>query len=515
MVLVGGARYCSVQHPATAGAVSLSEQIGGAVDTAAGGQTRAGALRAGTAHERDRAARRAHDLLAPGPPSAFLGLNDRSADGDMGAPVPRDTSSARAWPFADPPPDAQPDALRPAVRESWRRSLAYARNPDADTPAVVFAPDELAEYRREHPLHVVMPVIQRLLVEPAADAGVLVAVGDQHGRLLWVEGDAALRRRAEGMYFMPGTDWSEPSIGTSAPGAALAAGTAMQICGAEHFNRRVHPWSCTAVPVRDPDSGAVIGVVDITGGADAVAPHTLSLVEATVAAAQSHLRVERLEHRVRSRGHRRRRLESVRRSLYRDSLQILGRDHALLTVGGRSLNVSGRHAELLTLLALHPQGLTAEELATMAYAQDVPPATVRAEMLRLRALLARAADGPDGFVPQSRPYRLPRELVVDARQVLSYLEHGAHRLALNIYAGPALPRSEAPAIAALRDEVSAVLRESMLSDAAPDLLLQYLQLEEAAADVEAWTVALRLLPPDSPRRASVVARLQRLEKELG
>nr|WP_231708727.1 transcriptional regulator [Arthrobacter sp. zg-Y20] len=409
-----------------------------------------------------------------------------------------------------------PSLLREPVRESWQRSLGYSRNPDVDTPVLAFEPEELREYRKVHPLHVVMPVIQRLLVQPAADSGLLVAVGDQHGRLLWVEGDEDLRRRAEGMYFMPGTDWSEPSIGTSAPGAALAGGTGIQIAGAEHFNRRVHSFNCTAVPVRDPDSGTVIGVVDITGGVAAVAPHTLSLIEAAVDAAQSHLRIERLEARERSRsGRRLRRLETVRAGLYRDSLQILGRDHALLNVGGASLQLSGRHAELLTLLALNPQGLTADELAAMAYPETAAPATVRAEMLRLRAMLARFADGPQGLVPQSRPYRLPRELVVDARQVLSYLEHGAHRLALNIYAGPVLPRSEAPAVSGLRAEVSSVLRETMLSDASPDLLAQYLKLEEAEDDVEGWAVLLRLLPPDSPRRAAVVARLERLDRELG
>ena len=49
------------------------------------------------------------------------------------------------------------------------------------------------------------------------------------------------------------------------------------------------------MPFHDPDSGALLGVVDITGTESAVAPHTLSLVEATVAAAQAHLRVERLQ----------------------------------------------------------------------------------------------------------------------------------------------------------------------------------------------------------------------------
>ena len=155
--------------------------------------------------------------------------------------------------------------------------------------------EELEEYRRQHPLATIMPVIHKLLVLPSHDSGLLVAVGDEVGRLLWVEGDPAMQRRAEGMMFVPGADWSEATVGTSAPGTALALGRGIQISGAEHYKRSVHPWSCTAVPFHDPDSGALLGVVDITGTESAVAPHTLSLVEATVAAAQAQLRVERLQ----------------------------------------------------------------------------------------------------------------------------------------------------------------------------------------------------------------------------
>ncbi|BAS10428.1 uncharacterized 47.3 kDa protein in thcA 5'region [Arthrobacter sp. Hiyo4] len=117
-----------------------------------------------------------------------------------------------------------------------------------------------------------MPVIHKLLVQPSHDSGLLVAVGDEVGRLLWVEGDPALQRRAEGMMFVPGADWSEATVGTSAPGTALALGRGIQISGAEHYQRSVHAWSCTAVPFHDPDSGALLGVVDITGKASAVAP---------------------------------------------------------------------------------------------------------------------------------------------------------------------------------------------------------------------------------------------------
>ncbi|MCC3296452.1 GAF domain-containing protein [Arthrobacter caoxuetaonis] len=404
------------------------------------------------------------------------------------------------------------DVLRPGVLESWQRSLSHLPDPDAAAPALVFDGDELAVYRASHPLASIMPVIQRLLVDPGKDSGLLVAVGDQLGRLLWVDGDPELLRRAEGMMFMPGTDWSENSIGTSAPGTALVTGHSVQIAGAEHFSPQVHPWSCTAVPVHDPDSGSVLGVVDITGKEEAVAVHTLALVEAAVAAATTQLRVERLQSQQRPQGRRNSTAREPRPGLYQDSLQILGTDAAVLCVDGTRLQLSLRHSELMTLLALHPRGLTAEELAVLAYPEEASVGSVRAEMLRLRKLLSRSASAR--IVPESRPYRLPADLVLDAGQVRACLSRGAHRLALNIYKGPVLPHSLAPGIVELRRRLGAELREAVLSEAGVETVLQYLKLDEAMDDAEAWRLALQLLPRRSPRRAAIVAGLQRIERDL-
>ena len=405
------------------------------------------------------------------------------------------------------------------VQESWQRSVELLANPDHPEAPLAMDREELEEYRRQHPLAAIMPVIHKLLVLPSHDSGMLVAVGDEVGRLLWVEGDAGLQRRAEGMMFVPGADWSEAKVGTSAPGTALALGRGIQISGAEHYKRSVHPWSCTAVPFHDPDSGALLGVVDITGTESAVAPHTLSLVEATVAAAQAHLRVERLQLAAArpSPPSRRRSPAGAKKapaanSLYRNSLQLLGRDQALLSIDGRTVALSARHSEILALLSIHPEGLSAGELGTLLYAKDAPTMTLRAEMVRLRKVLHEL--NPDA-VPESRPYRLPLDLVPDAGQVLNCLQRGAHRIALEIYGGAVLPRSEAPGIVELRTRVSALMREALLTDGSAESLLKYAELPEARDDVEVRLAALKLLPPRSPRRTAVVADLERLDRELG
>ncbi|KQN94867.1 GAF domain-containing protein [Arthrobacter sp. Leaf69] len=415
------------------------------------------------------------------------------------------------------PEDLQLPGLSSLIQESWRRSAQLQANPDNPEAPLAMDREELEEYRRQHPLAAIMPVIHKLLVLPSHDSGMLVAVGDEVGRLLWVEGDAAMQRRAEGMMFVPGADWSEATVGTSAPGTALALGRGIQISGAEHYKRSVHPWSCTAVPFHDPDSGALLGVVDITGTESAVAPHTLSLVEATVAAAQAHLRVERLQLAAARQTSPARRRNSAApnapaaTSLYRNSLQLLGRDQALLSIDGRTVALSARHSEILTLLSTHPEGLNAEELCNFLYPGDASTMTLRAEMVRLRKVLQQLNPGA---VPESRPYRLPLDLVPDSGQVLNCLQRGAHRIALEIYRGAVLPRSEAPGIVELRNRVSSLLREAVLTDGSAESLLRYAELPEARDDVEIRVAALKLLPPRSPKRAAVVADLERLETEL-
>ncbi|MDR6791083.1 hypothetical protein J2X12_000489 [Pseudarthrobacter oxydans] len=421
--------------------------------------------------------------------------------------------------FADAP---ELPGLRALIRESWQRSAGFKANPDNPAAPLAMDLDELDDYRRQHPLAAIMPVINKLLVQPSHDSGLLVAVGDEVGRLLWVDGDPALQRRAEGMMFVPGADWSEATVGTSAPGTALALGRGIQISGAEHYQRTVHPWSCTAVPFHDPDSGAVLGVVDITGTATAVAPHTLSLVEATVAAAQAQLRVERLQlaASLASRPARRRSQGSASRSpragakegsLYRNSLQLLGRDQALLSIEGKTVVLSARHSEILALLSSHPDGLSAEELSVLLYPGDGSTMTLRAEMVRLRKVLQQLSPAA---VPESRPYKLSMDLVPDSGQVLNCLQRGAHRIALEIYRGAVLPKSEAPGIIDLRDRVSSLMREAVLTDGSAETLLRYAELPEARDDVGVRRAALKLLPARSPKRAAVVADLERLEAEL-
>ena len=403
------------------------------------------------------------------------------------------------------------NGVRRLIKESWQRSLLLELDPDRLGVTLSFDADDLNDYRSAHPMALALPTIHSLLIRHTFDAGLIVAIGDEAGRLLWIDGDRALRRKAEGMLFVEGANWSERAVGTSAPGTALALDHGIQIRGAEHFNRIVHPWSCTAVPVHDPISGRILGVIDITGGEDAVAPATLPLLEAAVVAVESELRIQRRE----EQGARPRRSApalAAPRTVAPPVLSVLGSDVGRIAVGNREFELSTRHSEILTLLAWHPEGLSVDRLADLVYEREGSIVTLRAEMVRLRKVLERI---DASLVPLSRPYRLPARLELDAHRVLAFLDRGAHRVALGAYSGALLPASSAPGIADIRRELSERLRDALLTDASAETLLAYARTNEAAYDTQVWRTCLRMLPPKSPKRAAIVARLEHIEAELG
>ncbi|MCK6079571.1 GAF domain-containing protein [Microbacterium sp. EYE_5] len=402
--------------------------------------------------------------------------------------------------------DPRLEDVRPLVRESWRRSLASDAAAEG-LPRLDMTADELEAYRRAHPLAGVMEMVRSLLLPGSPeDSGVIVAVGDASGRLLWVEGDRGIRTLTGDMGFVAGADWAEASVGTSAPGTALALDRAVQIRQAEHFNRFVQPWSCTAAPVHDPETRRLIGVIDVTGGSEAVTPQAQLLVDAAARAIEGELLVGRL--RSRAEAPRRRAARTVAGG--HATLRVLGRDRALLETEGDAAasvtELSARHAEILLMLASHREGLSAEVLADLVYGEPAVE-TLRPEMVRLRKVLEKRAPQ---LVPLSRPYRLPVELETDVQHVVSLLGRGAHRVALTTYTGPVLPDSVAPGVEELRASVRATLRETMVGEAGVEALLAYADSADGREDAEVLRLCLRMLPARSPRRAGLVARLQAL-----
>jgi signal transduction histidine kinase len=188
--------------------------------------------------------------------------------------------------------DGVPAAVRAPVADSWQRSRAAGVDPSgAHRPPALVAEDALADRWEHHPLAVAAPVVHDILAGIAAASGHLIVVTDVDGLLLWVHGDARTRvQAAESMNFAEGTLWSEAAAGTNAIGTAIAADHAVDVFAAEHFNAVVQSWTCSAAPVHDPETGRLLGIVDLTGLAEHAHPHSLAVVETAARAVESELR---------------------------------------------------------------------------------------------------------------------------------------------------------------------------------------------------------------------------------
>jgi len=182
-----------------------------------------------------------------------------------------------------------PARPRSVIGDSWQRMMAKGIDPDCRTPPVVET-GALEMLRRSSGLMSVLDEVSRGLESLVAEGDNILVVTDSLGRVLWRSGSPSVLGNADHLGFIEGAYWSEDAVGTNAIGTALAANRAVQVFSAEHFLRSHHPWTCAGAPIRDPRTGHVLGVVDVSGPAATVHPTTVALVDAVARLAESQLR---------------------------------------------------------------------------------------------------------------------------------------------------------------------------------------------------------------------------------
>jgi hypothetical protein len=165
---------------------------------------------------------------------------------------------------------------------------------------------------------------------------------------------------------------------------------------------------------------------------------------------------------------------------------------------GALLALRPRQLEILTLLALEPDGFSSERLRDALYGdRPVTASTFKAEISHLRRAL--------GGGIAARRYALTTPVSCDAVDVLRALERGDTDTALRLYRGPLLPRSEAPGIEEWRTRLEVAVREAVLASVRPEHALRY--GDRAPYDAEVHEHAMRLIGPGDARRAIAAGRL--------
>jgi hypothetical protein len=462
--------------------------------------------------------------------------------------------------------------VRRLVSESWERSVRASIDPSTSLAPLRFDPSESRARLAAHPLHAVMPLLRSNLVSIAEEAMHVVVVTDEQGTVLWREGASAVLRPADGVGLVEGSCWSEDAIGTNAMGTTLALGSPVQIHSTEHVVRAVHAWTCVAAPVVDPDTGRIIGSIDITGPRRTLHPAMLALVTATAQLAENQLRMQLAIADERMRTRNQAHLAALRGTpgaLLSPTGRIIagnpfgdwpervrleaGSDRVRLA-DGREMRVEPL-AEGFLLTASGRRALPAprnDHAITLRFLGDGAPTLVldgesHALTLRPAEILAALALHPEGLtaerlafllygddgnqttvrgeihrlraligtaVLKTRPYRLDATVDTDFGTVRDLLREGRIGAALQACAGPLLPRSDAPDIRGARDELEVGLRRAVLESGDVELVHAFSVHRLGRDDLEAHELLVDLLPAGDPRRAVAESRASRLLSDL-
>ncbi|WP_244930017.1 transcriptional regulator [Nocardioides sp. W7] len=384
--------------------------------------------------------------------------------------------AVRAWSaFVEHGDDAEP-LVRPEILSSWTRSEATV-SPDV-TEAPLADESETESIWRGSPLQVAVESVEAELRRTAEDGDLVVAVTDPQTRILWTYGGRVMRRKAETVNFVPGGRWDDQSVGTNALDLATRLDAPSMVFSAEHYASIVHNWVCWAAPVHDPVTGVELGVLDLSTTWDRT--HPIGLATARVMA---------------------RLIESALPpsasgggpdETHDPGLVMTLLGTAETRLDGLRLLLNRRQTEILALLAMHPEGLSLEQLHASVYGdQQVTFSTLKAEVSHLRSAL--------GGQLSSRPYRLLMPVATDVDHVLGLLRRGHVAAAVEAYGGDLLPGTNSPALGELAEYVAVAVREALLADPQPDAVVRYSEL--APYDAEVLEVCLARLTGGSGGRA--------------
>jgi sigma-54 dependent transcriptional regulator, acetoin dehydrogenase operon transcriptional activator AcoR len=151
------------------------------------------------------------------------------------------------------------DVVAPGVLSSWRRSralhvhpdrieLPYVRDPDPELPLVLAA----------------APVLRRIASDLASHAVSVILTSADGLVLERVVADPAILGALDAVRLARGYSYAEEFAGTNGIGTTLETGSPTFIQGSEHYVGTLGRLACAGSPIRDPITGRVLGVVDLT-----------------------------------------------------------------------------------------------------------------------------------------------------------------------------------------------------------------------------------------------------------
>jgi sigma-54 dependent transcriptional regulator, acetoin dehydrogenase operon transcriptional activator AcoR len=155
--------------------------------------------------------------------------------------------------------------IAPWIEDAWQRCLNQGQRPEQHLSfkAVSSQTMRQASECNRNLVQAARPVLQQLGAALAATRYFAILT-NQDGVVVDVDGPIDRSDRRVDLITRVGTDLSEPSVGTTAIGAALRLLQPVWLHRGEHFFNDTSAYSCAGAPLFGPD-GRCVGMLDLTG----------------------------------------------------------------------------------------------------------------------------------------------------------------------------------------------------------------------------------------------------------
>lgn len=152
-----------------------------------------------------------------------------------------------------------PEIVTPEVLNSWRRSRALRVHPDRVDPPFMHDPDT------DTPLvQAATPVLRRIASDLASQAVSVILTSADGLVLQRVAADPSMADVLDDVRLAQGYSYAEQFAGTNGIGTTLETRLPTFIRGSEHYLGPLGRLACAGSPIRDPMTGRLLGVVDLT-----------------------------------------------------------------------------------------------------------------------------------------------------------------------------------------------------------------------------------------------------------
>ncbi|MFA6575132.1 MAG: GAF domain-containing protein, partial [Nocardioides sp.] len=181
-----------------------------------------------------------------------------------------------------------PHEVPPIVAASWERS--FSAGVDAATSQAPYHDNVDVTSRL---MRCSRPIVDRLS-EETADIPLSIAVTDAKARILSrTDTNRTIGMLLDDVSFAPGFEYAEGGVGTNGVGTVFESGQPIHIVGPEHFHERLQPFACAGAPIRDPLTGRVEGVLDISCLTEHSSPLMHSIVRSAAHDIERNLLLDR------------------------------------------------------------------------------------------------------------------------------------------------------------------------------------------------------------------------------